>query len=137
MVSGFAFTSKGAAFWGDKTFGSSDIHFWETVAMGCIPVAMVLSGIPVVSTVLGVYPGLFLHKCFVNKGCGLSIFANQTDDATGRTYGMVIPAFVPIFGGDKINVPRTGQYFRLVVALVSIVLMFVEYPQYKFWIINL
>lgn len=88
-----------------------DIHLWENLVTGGFFVWMMISGHNILMLCCSVYPALIFHKGAINLGSGLKFFANATDDATGKTYG------IPILG---IKVPRSGAKFRLIAAGLSL-----------------
>jgi hypothetical protein len=122
VISAFMMVGKYRAFDGHETFYTSDIHLWENLVTMWIPLGLMFMGESVVLVLLTMYPGLFLHKLVINLGSNLPIFENRTDDPTGKTYGMTIPLWVPIFGGELVKVPRTTQRLRLIISIVCLVL---------------
>jgi hypothetical protein len=139
-LSAIAIIGKCRAFLHKKTFGTSDIHLWETITMGLIPIGLVLSGSSITMVTLSLYPGLFLHKLLINIGSGIPLFDNQTNDITGKTFDINLPTWVTKFGiPSKLNIPRTTQRFRFIVALTStiaaiLVHYFIHLPSW--WIFN-
>lgn len=89
----------------------ADIHLWENAITGGFFLGVVLYGANIIMAVLAVYPGLILHKGFVNLGSKLAFFAGRTDDASGKTYGL------PSLG---IKVPRLSVRVRIALAILSI-----------------
>lgn len=89
-----------------------DIHFWELVSTGAITIAMVLTGGNVYLIAASVYPGLILHKGFVNRGGGLPWFDERTDDPTGKTFN------IPLL---NIKAPRLSVKARIILAISSLV----------------
>ena len=89
-----------------------DIHLWENLVTGGFGLFLALTGHNLLMLVLAVYPALILHKGLINIGSGLSFFAEATDDATGKTYG------IPLLG---IKVKRSSTKFRLIVAGLSLI----------------
>lgn len=89
----------------------ADIHLWENAITGGFLIGVVLYGANILMAVLAVYPGLILHKGFVNLGSRLTFFAGRTDDASGKTYGL------PSLG---IKVPRLSVRARIALAILSI-----------------
>ena len=88
-----------------------DIHFWELLATGGVTLASILMGLDLIGIACSVYPGLVLHKGFVNVCSGLGWWYHGTDDATGKTFN------VPLLG---IRVPRLSLKGRIALALLSL-----------------
>lgn len=93
-----------------KKYG--DIHLWESLVTGGYVTYLVLAHHNILLIMCSVYPALILHKGFINIGSKLSFFATATDDPTGKTYGF------KLFG---LKVKRTGNAFRLTMAVLSII----------------
>lgn len=93
-------------------FFPKDIHLFEILATGGVTIAWAVAGGNLVSILCATYPGLIVHKGFINLGSGLNFFYHGTDDATGRTFS------IPLLG---IKVPRLSQRGRIIAALVSVV----------------
>ena len=91
-----------------------DIHFWELLTTGFFTLAALLAEANVFLLICSVYPGLILHKGFVNLGGGYKFLYKGTDDPTGNTFN------IPILGW---KVPRLGTVGRLVFAGISLVLI--------------
>lgn len=90
-----------------------DIHLWESLLTGGFVIYLTLTGYNIIMICLSVYPAMILHKGLINLGSGLSFFASATDDPTGKTYS------IPLLG---IKVPRLGTNYRLIFAIVSLIL---------------
>jgi len=90
----------------------SDIHLWETLIMPCAMGFMLLLGGDLIMIICSVYPGLVLHKGFINLGSGLHFTSIRTEDPTGRFYK------IPLLG---IAVPRWDRNLRIPLAILSIV----------------
>lgn len=88
-----------------------DIHFWELWATGGVTVAWVLAGGNLLTIAASVYPGLIMHKGFVNTLQGHPWWDKATDDPTGATFS------IPFLG---IKVPRLGTVGRVILAIASI-----------------
>lgn len=95
-----------------------DIHFWEMLATGGITLAWVLLGGNLIGIAASVYPGLILHKGFVNLGSGKGWWYAGTDDRTGKTFS------IPLLG---IKVPRLNTRGRVHIAVISILAMIVNH----------
>lgn len=91
-----------------------DIHFWELLATGGVTLACILMGLDLIGIACSIYPGLILHKGFVNTCSGLNWWYHGTDDATGKTFN------VPLLG---IRIPRMTLRLRIIFAAVSILLL--------------
>lgn len=116
-----------AAFWGVMVLfwgrpWAFDIHANEYLARMFFVLAMVVGGYDLMSIACSNYPGLLFHKGLVNKGNGLKMFDNRTDDPTGKTFGMKI-------FGRSIKVPRTTWKTRIVFAIVSVVVFALTYKK--------
>jgi len=89
-----------------------DIHLWENFVTGGFFLWLSISGHNILTLCCSVYPAMILHKGFINLGSKLDFFAEATDDATGKTYG------IPILG---IKIPRSGTKMRLILAGLSLI----------------
>lgn len=89
-----------------------DIHLWESLVTGGYIVFLTFTGYNILLLICSVYPALIIHKGLINLGSKLSFFAEATDDATGKTYG------IPLLG---IKVPRSSTKIRLIAAGISII----------------
>ena len=89
----------------------NDIHFWELWATGCFTIAALLAESNIFLVLCSVYPGLILHKGFVNLGGNHPFFYAGTDDPTGATFS------IPLLGW---KVRRLGTIGRVVVAIFSL-----------------
>lgn len=89
-----------------------DIHFWENLVTGGYVLFLTLTGYNILLLICSVYPALIIHKGLINLGSKLSFFAEATDDATGKTYG------IPLLG---IKIPRSSTKIRLLIAGLSII----------------
>ena len=90
-----------------------DIHLWETITTGAITLGAVLVGGNLLYILASIYPGLILHKGFVNLGAGLLWWDSRTDDPTGDTFS------IPSLG---IAIPRAATTIRIILAVASLVL---------------
>lgn len=90
----------------------NDIHFWELWATGFFTIAALLAESNVFLVLCSVYPGLVLHKGFVNLGSNHPFLYKGTDDPTGDTFS------IPLLGW---KIPRLGTVGRLVLAGLSLV----------------
>lgn len=88
-----------------------DLHFFEVIATGGITLAWVVAGGDIIAIACATYPGLIVHKGFVNLGSGLPWWDERTDDPTGKTFA------IPLLG---IRVPRLSARGRAVAALLSV-----------------
>ena len=88
-----------------------DIHFWELLATGGITISFILLGGNLLAIAGSVYPGLILHKGFVNIGSGKGWWYQGTDDASGKTFK------IPLL---NIKVPRLSTRWRIVLAVGSV-----------------
>jgi hypothetical protein len=115
-----ALAGKTRAFLQKKTLGASDIHFWENAVMLPVPIALFLGGLPLVYVAFSLPLGMLAHKIMVNVGSGLNWLDDRTDDPTGNTYGVSMPAWLVKIGiPAHISVPRTTQKMRLALAAVT------------------
>jgi len=90
-----------------------DIHFWEIITTSALAVGVVLAGGNVLLVAASAYPGLILHKGFVNLGSGLPWWDSRTDDASGDTFS------IPLL---NISIPRSSTTLRVVLAVGSLLL---------------
>lgn len=90
-----------------------DIHLWENLVTGGYMLFLSLTGFNIILLMCSVYPALIIHKGLINLGSKLPFFAEATDDATGKTYG------IPLLG---IKIKRSGTKFRLIAAGLSILI---------------
>lgn len=109
------------------------IHTYEVVATGGIVLSAFTMGVNIIDLIFTVYPGLVLHKGFINLASNRSFIDKQeiTNDATGKTY------YLEVF---NINIPRLNSGFlKLGLAIASIILFMVNYLLfgYEFNIMNL
>lgn len=95
-----------------------DIHLWENLVTGGYVVYLSLIGSNILLIMCATYPALIVHKGLINLGSKLPFFAEATDDATGKTYG------IPLLG---IKVKRSSTKFRLILAAVSLVVAVLVY----------
>lgn len=95
-----------------------DIHLWENLVTGGYVVYLSLIGYNIILIMCATYPALILHKGLINLGSKLPFFAEATDDATGKTYG------IPLLG---IKIKRSSTKFRLILAGISLVVAVLAY----------
>lgn len=88
-----------------------DVHFWELWATGGVTVAWALAGGNLLTIAASVYPGLVMHKGFVNILQGHPWWDKATDDPTGATFS------IPLLGW---KVPRLGTVGRVILAIASL-----------------
>ncbi len=100
----------------------TDLHLWTTLEQVTLFWGVLFScGVfGIAPLLLAVYPAVFLQKAAINIFIGKNVFFNGTDDPSGKYYS------IPALG---IKIPRTGQVFRLVMAVSSIIVLFLL--QYK------
>lgn len=119
IAAGLALLAGLGGIWGAEAYftGKStqrifrDLHFWELLIQPAFMVLAVLAGADVIYVAASVYPGLILHKGFVNIPDGNSFWYYGTDDATGKTFNL------PIL---NIRIPRNTLAVRLYLAGASI-----------------
>jgi len=90
----------------------NDIHFWELWTTGFFTAAALLANANIFLVICSVYPGLILHKGFVNLGGNHPFLYSGTDDPTGNTFS------IPLLGW---KIPRLGTTGRLILAGLSLV----------------
>lgn len=100
----------------DPEWRYADIHLWELVCTSGIWIAVAVQG-DIVASACSVYPGLILHKGFINLGTGQRFWYEGTDDSEGRYWS------IPLLG---IKVPRLGLRFRLVAAAISVAVVVLQ-----------
>ena len=106
-----------------------DIHLWELLATGGVTLASILMGLDIIGIACSIYPGLILHKGFVNVCSGLSWWYHGTDDTTGKTFN------VPTLG---IRVPRLSVKGRVILACVSMLtIVITSTSHYKISILSM
>ncbi|WP_143473331.1 hypothetical protein [Flavilitoribacter nigricans] len=94
-----------------------DIHLWEMLATGGITLAWMALGGNLISIAASIYPGLILHKGFINLGSGQKWWYAGTDDRTGKTFS------IPLL---NIKVPRLGTMGRISIAVASVMAMIIN-----------
>lgn len=94
-----------------------DLHFWEMLIQPAFMALAVLAGADVLYVLASVYPGLILHKGFVNIPDGNSFWYYGTDDATGKTFNL------PIL---NIRIPRNTLAVRLYLSAASVLYIIIN-----------
>lgn len=89
----------------------ADVHLYELGKTGFVLLAWVLGNGDLIGICAAVYPGLILHKGFVNWGTDQNFFYYGTDDPTGATFS------IPLLGW---KIPRLPQWMRYVLAVLSV-----------------
>lgn len=95
----------------------SDVHFWELLATGGITLAWMALGGNLIGIVASVYPGLILHKGFINLGSGQKWWYHGTDDKTGQTFS------IPLLGW---KIPRQSTRTRISLAVISVMIIIIN-----------
>lgn len=93
-------------------FVAVDVHLVELIITSSFSLAMLAGGDDIGLLIASVYPGLILHKIFINLGSSQKWSHWGTDDKTGRTTGY------PSLG---IKIPRFGLWMRAALAAGSLV----------------
>lgn len=91
--------------------GKFDIHFWEMFESFGFQV--VVLAVNPLAGLLSVYPGLLMHKGFINLAFKKPFFYHGTEDPKGR--------FFTVFG---MKIPRAPRWVRWVAASLSVALFF-------------
>lgn len=95
----------------------TDVHFWEMLVTGGITLAWAVLGGNLISIAASVYPGLILHKGFINIGSGKKWWYAGTDDATGKTFT------IPLL---NLSIPRLSTRARISIAVISAMVMIIN-----------
>lgn len=106
LVGTFGIVMVGVAF---RYRGKYDIHFWEMVEASAFQLVIIF--INPLAGILSVYPGLLLHKGFINLSFHKPFLYHGTEDPEGK--------FFTVFG---IKIPRLPRWWRLVAAGLSTIL---------------
>lgn len=94
-----------------------DVHLWEILATGGVTLAWVTLGGNLISIAASIYPGLILHKGFINLGSGKTWWYHGTDDPSGQTYS------IPLLG---IKIPRLSTRGRISIAVASLMAVIIN-----------
>jgi len=95
----------------------TDVHFWELLATGGITLAWMILGGNLISIAASVYPGLILHKGFINLGSNKKWWYAGTDDKSGKTFS------VPLL---NLRIPRLSTRARISIAVASIMAVIIN-----------
>lgn len=96
---------------------ATDIHLWEILILGGVTIAFASLGANLISIACSVYPGLILHKGFVNIGSGKKWWYAGTDDKTGKTFS------IPLL---NLKIPRISTRARISIAVISVMVMIIN-----------
>ena len=107
------------SFWEKAKGNFFDIHFWESITTSFITMAWICTGGNLIMIICSVYPGLILHKGFVNIFHGHQFFYQGTNDPTGRTFSLPLFGTVVYRGSNTWRWMLTG--FSIVAAIMTVI----------------